>query len=240
MFEFIIVDDNKEFNSELYKLINAFQIQNRLLYNIKRFFEYNEELHQVINSNNTYKIFILDIELPSINGIEIAKRIRKLDHESLIIIITAHTDTYIEQIISERIMYLDFVHKQANWREQIISILQDLMCNKNHKHIMILETKDINIRLQINSILYISYNDRKSTIYTTTNYFTVSRSLNELMEQLDDRFMYCYKSIIVNVDYIHIIDKRERIIYLFNNVKISNVSAMYLKKINECIKKETL
>ena len=45
----------------------------------------------MINEINT-KIYILDIELPIVSGLEIASEVREMDDDSIIIFVTAHPE----------------------------------------------------------------------------------------------------------------------------------------------------
>lgn len=241
MFEIVIVEDNTQFNEQIYELVNAFQIQNKLDYKVSRFYDYNDELEMNIKSDNFYKIYILDIELPTTNGIQIANKIRNLGSDCPIIIITCHKNKYQDQLLSEKIMFSKFIHKEdKNWMKQLDDELQSLILSKVKKHILRINTRDLYIRLQIDGILYIDYSDRQCKIVLKARDIIVPRTLNEILKGLDERFMYCYKSKVVNTDLIERIDKKNKIIYLDNNVAINQVSEKYLKEIIAYINKKDL
>ena len=58
----------------------------------------NEGLEQYIdyndNNNKSYDIIITDIEMPSVNGIELSKNIYKLNKEQKVIVLSAHDESY--------------------------------------------------------------------------------------------------------------------------------------------------
>lgn len=241
MFEVVIVEDNVEINNHVYQIVDSFRIQNKLEYKISRFYDYSNELEKNIKSDNFYKIYILDIELPTSDGIQIANKIRKLGSDCPIIIMTCYKDKYQDQLLSEKIMFSKFIHKEDNdWTRQLTEELQYLILNKVKKRILRINTKETYIRLQIDRILYIDYNERQCNIITKTGDIPVSRSLTEILNNLDERFMYCYKSKVVNTDLIERIDKKKRIIYLSNNIIINQVSEKYLREIISYINKKDL
>ncbi len=241
MFEIIIVEDNKQFNEQIYKIINSFQIQNKLKYKISRFYDYNDELEKNIKSDDFYKIYILDIELSTLNGIQIANKIRKLGSDCPIIIITSHKVEYQDQLLSEKIMFSKFIHKEEkDWMEQLKEELRYLILPKVRKRILRINTREAYIQLQINKIIYIDYNDRQCKIVTKSSDVLVSRTLTEILNSLDERFMYCFKSKVINTDLIEKIDKKNRSIYLEDNIVIDKVSEKYLKDILNYINKKDL
>lgn len=232
MFYFIILEDNVEFNKSVYKLLNSYQIQNKLDYKISCFYDYTDELETVINDNRYYKIYIFDIELPKTSGIHIATKIREFDLQSLIILLTAHKDEHKEQMIENKIMYLKCISKQDSWRDKMIEILDSLNVQSKYNHILRIDTKDGAHRFEIDKIMYIKYEDRHSVFYMTYNItHTIPRSLKEIKDMLDFRFMYCHKSCIVNIDFIVDTSKKKKEIVTKDGTIITDVSLAYLKEI---------
>jgi len=236
MFYFIILEDNKEFNDSIYRLLDSYRIQNKLNYKISRFYEYNEELQSIINNDRYYKIFIFDIELPNESGIHIATKIRDFDLTSLIILLTAHKDKYKNEMIEDKIMYLKCISKQDEWQNKMIEILENLNIQSKYRHILRINTKECLYRIPVDKILYIKFENRHSVFYM--NYeikHEIPRTLKEIYDMLDPRFMYCYKSYIVNIECIEKINKKERQIIMNDGTVIDDVSLSYLKEIMKCI-----
>ena len=68
--------------------------KNNLNYRIYKFTNDSKELQDLIKADIGEKIYVLDIELETISGIDIARQIRKNDNDSIIIIST----TYVEYL----------------------------------------------------------------------------------------------------------------------------------------------
>ena len=84
-------------------------------YKINKFAEYNKELGELIKKKYEQKVYILDIELGDISGLEIASEIRENgDWESMIIFVTAHPECK-DDIFFSRLMALDFISKYFNY-----------------------------------------------------------------------------------------------------------------------------
>jgi len=170
------------------------------------------------------------------SGIHIATKIRDFDLTSLIILLTAHKDKYKNEMIEDKIMYLKCISKQDEWQNKMIEILENLNIQSKYRHILRINTKECLYRIPVDKILYIKFENRHSVFYM--NYeikHEIPRTLKEIYDMLDPRFMYCYKSYIVNIECIEKINKKERQIIMNDGTVIDDVSLSYLKEIMKCI-----
>ncbi len=82
-----------------------------------------QEALEIFKEQNDFDIVVTDINMPKINGIELAKHIRKLDSTFPIIIITAHTEReFLEESINININ--GYTLKPVNLKNLITSIMQ--------------------------------------------------------------------------------------------------------------------
>ena len=79
MLRFVICEDNKDFVNRLSNVITRVMMPYNFEYKINKFTHYNKEVEEIICNNDEIKIYILDIELPDISGLEIASTIREDD-----------------------------------------------------------------------------------------------------------------------------------------------------------------
>ena len=89
MLRFIVCEDNNDFLDRLSGTINKVMMLYKFEYKTNKFTKYNSELRDIINNKNEEKIYILDIELGDVSGLEIASEIRENELESIIIFIRA-------------------------------------------------------------------------------------------------------------------------------------------------------
>ena len=94
MINFVVCEDNKIILQKNIDIINKTMFKNNENYRIYQFTNNDKKLQEIIKDDIGYKIYILDIELESVSGIDIARDIRKIDNKSIIIIST----TYVEYL----------------------------------------------------------------------------------------------------------------------------------------------
>lgn len=231
MISFVSCDDEKEFRKKVVKTIDHLLMKNNIEYEIKEFSGYTKEFENFIQSPGSSKIYILDIEMKnSISGIDIARKIRKVDWNSIIILVTSHAELGYEALKAQ-IMLLDFISKYDNCEKNLTEVLKKAISKVDNKKILLFETGGISHRLYLDDILYVTKDtvDRKCIIKTTYNEFSVNKTMNQMIELLDQRFYLSHRSCLVNTELIKTVDWKDSIIY-FNNGDNINLLARDKKK----------
>ena len=139
MVNFAIVDDNKNHRKNIVDTIIRKMMDNKIEFKIFEFNDYSHKLLKYIQEDKKDTIYILDLELPSGDGIDIARIIRNENDNwiSPIIIITAHTSLYYE-VYKQRLQVLDFIGKceniEKNLSENIDICLNILNIDRTYKY----------------------------------------------------------------------------------------------------------
>lgn len=230
MINFIICDDNKYVRDLNESIISKTVMPYDFNYKIHVFEKYNMDFKKIINTQSEVKIYILDLELPGKSGIDIAREIRKVDWDSIIIILTSHDELELK-MLKEKLLILDFISKFDDYQNRLSETL-NMVINKakSKKVVSFKSNKELHHILQ-DDIYYIykeNYSD-KSIIVTSNNTYTVSESLSNLMTKLDDRFYQTHRACCVNLNKILKVDFKENIIYFTNNKKTDYLSRNYKK-----------
>jgi len=231
MINFIICDDKKEFIDEIVNTIDRVMMKNSEAYEKHIYSEYDDDFIKMIEDNLSWKIYILDIEVKDKSGIDIARKIREKDIESMLVFVTAYYDKYIQDILKSKFMFLDFINKQNDYKKELATTIEYALQNIKKKNIIRFKSSGIIYTLSTNDILYICRDkDRKCTIKTISNEFTVSKTLLELYELLDDNFVYSHRACIVNLDRIRVYNKKEHVIIFDTEDVIDLVSNRFRMK----------
>ncbi len=131
MISFVIYDDKEEILNRFEKVVINLMNKENQEYRIEKFSKYTKKFESIISDNTKNKIYIMDIEIPgSISGIDVAKRIRRSDWDSSIILVTSYVEMGYEAL-KAKIMLLDFISKFND-------------CNKNLTNTLKLALKKIN------------------------------------------------------------------------------------------------
>ena len=174
----ILYVEDEDFTRELtYSILNQFFKNITLCSNGKEALEaFNKE---------KYDIVISDINMPEMNGLELARKIREKTQETSIIFTSAHSDfTHLSESLN--IGVDGFLIKPVDIK-QLISVLQRVLI----KHLYIKKTKELQHYLQqfedaVNESAIISKTDLKGIIkYVNKNFTKTSKySADELIGKL--------------------------------------------------------
>ena len=155
-----------------------------------------------------YDIMLLDIEMGDMDGVSLAKQIRKDNDSVQIVFITGYSD-YISQ--GYEVAALHYLMKPLN-EEKFFTVLdraaQKLI--KNEK-VLNFEVNGEMVRVPLYRIKYAEVYRNYVTIHAKTD-VTVKMTLSELEEKLDKQFYRVGRSAIVNLGFISRVTKKEIIL----------------------------
>ena len=212
--EFVVCDDEQAFKKNITSVINKLYMNNDENYNVYEFNKFNDEFGKLIN-NGVPKIYILDIEIKnSISGIDIARKIRNVDWQSIIIFITSHSELGYEALKAQ-IMLLDFISKFDDFENHLENTLKKAINFVGNISTFKFNVDGISYIIHLNDILYIAKDtvDRKCIIKTTYNEVEVNKSLSYFVDKLDKRFYMTHRSCFVNTSKICKVDWKNNVIY---------------------------
>ena len=179
-----------------------------------------DDIMKYIENNAEITIYYLDIKLcGSQNGFYIASKIRERDYLSHIIFVTNYGEL-MPLTYEYKLEALDYIVKENTdeMRQRICAAL-DFAEQRQHKgyiKCLNIQNKQKNFSIPFEEICYIESikSSHKLQLYYDTGIITFYGLLKDIQEQLDDRFLRCHKSIIINVEKIVSVDKQQHIVVL--------------------------
>ena len=217
MINFVIVEDNPMHMEVTENIIIKYMMKNDYEFKIFKFEGINKEFDKIIEDDKNY-IYILDFELVGMTAIDVARKIRKVDWISPIIIFTVNGGMAYETF-KQRLQILDFVNKQYQAEKNMFELFdicfEQLKIRKSFKY----KVGKIDYSIDYDKILYI-YKDtveRKSIIITDNNEYKLSMSLNEIKDKLPKEFKYSHRSCIVNTARVEAFNWTKKEITFDNN-----------------------
>ena len=152
-----------------------------------------------------YDILLLDIEMGAMDGVTMAKQLRKSNDTVQIVFITGYSDYISEGYEVSALHYLMKPVKEG----KLFSVLDRAIekISKNEK-IFNFEINGEMIRIPIYQIRYLDVLGNYVTIHCIKEY-TVKMTLSEFEKMLDDRFYRVGRSTIVNLTLITRVTKTE-------------------------------
>lgn len=163
-------------------------------------FQYEEE--------KSFDILLLDIEMGDMNGIELARKIRRENHLVQIIFITGYMEYVAEGYDVEALHYL----LKPVTEEKLYGVLDRAAERLKSKEKELCLTLPGSVtRIALCEIRYLEVRRNYVTIHGAEDY-TVKKTLNELEEELDGSFCRTGRSYIVNLHFVKKITRTQVIL----------------------------
>lgn len=190
-------------------------------------------------------LFFIDVNLGKgkMNGLELARKVKKLNQEALFIFITTE-DFMAYKTFEYQLNTLDYIVKQGNifgdlkLQEAVVlrisGNLNQVKCKANKK--ILIQNGSVGIRLGLDEIVGISTvkGKRQIEVQYISGCMLGEHSLTEIGGELDSRFFMVNKSSIVNLEHVRVWMSRERFLIMDNDVKYE-VSFRKIRELKEKI-----
>ena len=211
-------------------VITRVMMKNKFVYKTYVFDEYDDKFNKVMKSDIPNKIYIMDIETRESSGIDVARKIRKFDVDSIIIFVTVHNEAGMV-LLQDDLMFLTFLSKFDDFENKLSNSIVKALDYIHHRVSIKFNDKGTIYTIPFNDILYVTKesNSRKSIIVTSYSEYSVNLTLHEVLDLCNNRLVQTHRSCFVNMDRVRVIDKHSNIIEFDNGKVIDLLSSSYKK-----------
>ena len=155
--------------------------------------------------DKNWDILLLDIEMGAMDGVTMAKRVRRNNEAVQIVFITGYSD-YIAE--GYEVAALHYLMKPVN-KDKFFTVLdRALEKRKQEERCLNLEAYGEMVRIPFYEIRYLDVHQNYVTVHAKADY-TVKRTLGDFEKELDDRFHRVGRAMILNLKYIQRVTKTE-------------------------------
>jgi len=197
-YKIAICDDNPTDTEYVSSIVNTWALAQNHLVKIQTFPSAEAFLFQYAEEKD-YDILLLDIEMGEMNGVELAKQIRKSKNPVQIIFITGFPDFMAEGYDVSALHYL----MKPISGEKLSLVLNRAVENlaKKEKYLSIFFERELDM-VPLSQIMYIEAQKQYVSIHGVEKVYRMKTSLTEIEKLLDSYFFKCQRSYIVNLCYI--------------------------------------
>ena len=207
MIRIAVCDDDEMYISKTIKPLLMKASKNVGILVEVRFFTDGLHLLEEFKNHQNYDMVILDIDMPAMNGKEIAAQLRELDKDLYIAFLSAYKEEVYDVIPLNISAFIPKEYDKNKCLDECIKLLKKHIEEKPEQLIfsVLKDGKSALIRLCINNIIYIKL-IKGIVVFTTTNEELISteRSLRKLESELSSFGFYrICNNILVNVDKVY-------------------------------------
>lgn len=203
MLRVAIVEDEAECREVLRDMISRYAEEQQKQIRVQEFSDGSE---LVDNYKPDYDILLLDIEMPHLDGMKAAEKIRETDQDVVIVFITNMAQYAIK---GYEVNALDFIIKPVNYSTFSMRFTRAIGRVKNREGRRVcLYLPDGPKWIDSREIYYIDIQNRMLHYHTPEGVYSVRGTLKDVQEQLEDwNFVKCNQCYLVNLKFVSEIKK---------------------------------
>lgn len=191
-------------------------------------FSHPEDLMESAEKIGGYDIYILDIVMPHINGIQLGTKLRDAGYDGKIIYLTSSEEYALDSFKVRAFDYIIKPIQKDTFSKTVDEAIASISVTKD-KNILV-KTKTVALKLNYEKILYVELSKRVLVFHMkdgkTVESIQIRTTFAEAVAELnaDRRFAQCGASLLVNLNRIEAIDNE--------TVSFDDTSKMHLSKKN--------
>ena len=157
----------------------------------------------------TYDLIILDIEMPFIDGLSVARKLRELGVKTALVFLTSHLEYALKGYEVNALRYLTKPVK----KEQLTEIINHLVEKNSEVKKIMLKSDDEMLMLPISDVLYMEARNQDVRVVTKEGDYFRRYNIRDYEEELRQYFFVrCHRSYLVNLSHVAKITGKDIII----------------------------
>ena len=198
MVSIAIVEDDRAYAETLQGYLEQYSAEHQADLRFRNFYD---GLAFLDGYRSDFDILLMDIEMPVLDGMSTARRIRKIDPHVVIMFITSMAQYAVK---GYEVGALDFMLKPVSYAifsQKLQKAIQ--LAKRNRQAYLLLPVNGTQLRVSIPSILYIEVSGHRLQMYTEAGSYRVSLSLKDLEAMLAGySFARCNQCYLVNLRHV--------------------------------------
>lgn len=209
IYKFAVCDDEQEYRNlikvELDRVATACNVKVDVV-----FFKSAIECLAYFEQGNAPDLLLLDIDMPNMSGLELAKKVREVNEKQLIVFVTAHSEYVFE---SFEVQPFRFLRKENLYMELYLTLQRAIpMIDKMQPKYLSLKWETGEEMVEVMTVRYAEIWKRRMHFYLEDGReLVVKMTMKKLLEMLrdDDRFVLFDSGLLVNTTQVQIYNRQE-------------------------------
>lgn len=231
MIRIALCDDNKEDMLQLHQKIIEWYRENSKNQSVS-ITEYSDSVYlsSVIDAGDSHDVFFLDVEMPKVDGFQLADKIRNKLPAAIIVFLTSHSELAPDGYKFRALRYVSKLVLSQKLPEALEAVQKEFSALESG-YLVVPHYTDA-LRIPYNEILYVQHILRSSQIYTLRQgVIKDNRGLKTIYSVIGDkRFIYIDRSTFVNIDFIRELKGNEIILRTGESLAISRPMVANVKE----------
>lgn len=199
-----IVEDEEKASDELISLLNRYQKEKEIEIET---FKYSLPIQFLEEYKGGYDILFFDIEMPQMDGMKLAEKLRNIDKDTTLIFVTNLSQYAIRGYDYQA---YSFIVKPVKYEllETKLDLLIPVLKRKKETKKIIINTKNGVVAIHIEDIIYLEVNNHTMTYHLEKDTYDTLESMKSVANKLKEfGFSLVNQSYLLNLKYVTKITK---------------------------------
>lgn len=232
MFKIAIVDDNKDMTEVVREYVkkqakNVGMDQQIMI----RTYTKPESLLEDLQVGREFHIYIMDVEMPQINGMELTDRIKRMQDDSYIIFLTCHEKFALQSYEREVYQYV----LKADMERRLPYVLERVLtdCRRERTEYYQITNQHRIEKIKCQDIIYVKKDGKNCIMFTKSGEYFDRKTMEHVSEVLDrSGFIAIDRGRLVNIEHIRKIEKNE---VHMDNGEVLEISRSNIKRVKTLV-----
>lgn len=149
-----------------------------------------------------WDVLFLDVQMPRVDGMAAARRIREVDSEVIIVFITSSPHYAVGGYEVDALSYLLKPVAYASFEQEMSRILTRLQ-RRSRRELLFAATDGVHHRIAVDDIRYIESVRHRVDLHTLDGAFSIATTLKAMEAQLaENGFLRCHSGLLVNLRHV--------------------------------------
>ena len=212
MIKIAVLDDEPIFLEKISRKVDVIYKECHIKSEVDRYSN-GKVLLDEVKDGKRYDIYVLDVEVPGISGVELGRQLREISEVSFILFLTAYPQYAIEGYDSRAYKYI----LKDEWEDRLEEALKKIQkeiddWNAPSYRITINDRLE---KIPVKHIYYAKKDGKNVVFYTREGKSSIRKTLAQVYAELPDGdFIYVDRSYLVNLE--HVMKLKHREVYMAN------------------------
>lgn len=227
----VVCDDDIKIHQELsYRFVDI-EVQSNILLHIA-YFENPCELVHYMEGNNEINIAIIDVDMPKLNGFEVAEKLRqRYKKNAILIFLTSMDHSVFESFAYQPFRFIRKSKLNMEFQNAVFSAIEQIKMDKN-RETLVVRSEYESVKIMQSDIYYLEYMSRKIECHMKDHsIYYMNDTMKSTYAVLDETlFKWAHSGCIVNLQYIKKIEKDCIVLDDDSKILVSRAKKEQLKK----------
>ena len=209
MLHIAIVEDDAADSQLLQELLRQYEREHECAFRVTCF---SDGMSFMDEYEAVYDVVLMDIEMPRLDGMATARKLRELDSTVCLIFITNLAQYAIQ---GYEVDAIDFLLKPLEYFQFALRLEKAIRtCGLWKQRSIAVDTQDALIRLPLNELYYVESEKHYLTFHAKRGDFRCRGTIKSAMEELpQETFARSHSSYLVNLNYVERVDRKQVIVH---------------------------